>query len=211
MRSSFSLLAAVLVFAASGAHAQCSFDAPAKAKGFKSDMVRAYSACPGVTFAAPNTVTMAGVPGCGLPVATSVYGFGVEGSCKLQMSHKAERPCAGGCPFDCANMTFKAYCKGVLDGAGLPIEEGAWSLNTVMRATMDDPVTGDMTVIDVPMQFPFGTPKRGRVKLRRSTNESFIFEICFAPFPLCSHVELINVAIVDPAGNVFATMGSSTR
>jgi len=217
MQSSFSLLATVLVvLAASAAHAQCAFNAPAKARGIKADMVRAYSACPripcpGVSCFPPNTTTMAGVPACGPPVSVSSYKFGPRGACKFQMSQKAERPCAGGCTFDCANISFKASCKEVRDAAGLAIEAGAWAFDTVLRVTMDEPSGGLMTVIDIPLQFAFDLPKRGKLKMRVSTNDLNFDGVCIAQFlPPCAHTELISGAIVDPDGNVFATMGSST-
>ncbi|MFQ5478054.1 MAG: hypothetical protein ACE5E4_05510 [Candidatus Binatia bacterium] len=57
--------ALLLLLLADGTSAQCEFDAPAKAKGLKTSLVRAYLGCPGATgFPIPNTLTNAGVPAC---------------------------------------------------------------------------------------------------------------------------------------------------
>lgn len=214
MRSRLSLLAAVLVFSASGAHAQCSFDAPAKARGFKSDMVRAYSSCPGVTFAAPNTSTMAGVPGCGPPVAMSTYQFGAKGKCRLSVRHQIEEPCSTGIGVPCSEIATKVRCKDIRDSiTGEPIANGTWSLSVIVRGTVDD--SGDLTLVDSPVQLAFEAPRKGSLKLDASLPGPFNTPP-FDPFPPypwhpCSSVEILSVAVKDPAGNIFATFGSSTR
>jgi len=214
---------AIVLAAPSTGHAQCSFDAPAKAKGLKTSLIRAYNPCPSPTLAAPNTVASSGVPGCvnfsGAPVARSAFTFDdKKGRCSLKTSAKLESPCSTGTGIDCSNWTVTAKCSGILglDGA-TPISGGAWFLNMVIRMTMNDPDGGDMTVYefpvyDFPIKLPFDEPRRGSMKLRADTTPllNFWFGPNFA-LPGCTAIELLSVAIADPGGDIFAVMGSSTR
>ena len=162
-----SLLGAVLFWVPTMAYAQCSFDGPAKAKGLKADLVRAYAACPGVTFAAPNTATMAGVPGCTPPTPLSEFLFDDrKGRCSIKWRQKIERPCSTGTGVDCSNLSIDVTCRGVTDAGGDPIESGVWSLHVVRRSTLADASAGDLTVIDFPAQFFFDPPGRGKISLR---------------------------------------------
>lgn len=219
-------LAAIATFAlvANSALAQCSFDEPAKAKGLKSDLIRSYSACPGVTFLSPNTITMAGVPGCndasGNPVPRSPFKFNdKKGKCSVKTQAKVfsdcpvpgDPPTSTGVP--CMNLTLSAKCSGITEGDGsTPISGGAWSLNTVARATFNDSAGGDMTVIDFPAQFAFATPAKGKMKLKQDTNG--LLNFLFGPgseLPGCTAIEVLSLAVADPDGGIFAVMGSSGR
>ncbi len=199
------------------AHAQCAFDAPAKAKGFKTSMVRAYAGCPGVTFAAPNTSTMAGVPGCAPPFATSEYQFDDDaGQCSVQLTQTVESPCYDDLVPECARIRLKAQCSGVLDPDGTtPTVNADWTFNVVMRLTFDDQTRGDMTVVDFPAQFPFSQPSAGRLKLTYDSSDPCATLPClFGPstaLPSCMELQLLSARIVDPDGNGFAVMGSSSR
>ncbi len=93
-----------------------------------------------------------------------------------------------------------------------PTSTPGWALNTVARATFDDNSSGDMTVIDFPAQFSFPQPDAGRMKLATDTNA--LLNNLFGPgsaLPACTALQIISVAIADPAGDVFATMGTSSR
>ncbi len=83
----------------------------------------------------------------------------------------------------------------------------------VMRSTFDDANGGDMTIIDFPIQAAFHPPARGKIRLRQDTNALLNFLDIFGSnaFPGCTAVELLSAAVVDPQGDVFAVMGSSTR
>jgi hypothetical protein len=205
---------AALGFYATSASAQCAFDEPAKAKGIKSSMVKAMSSCPGVTFASPNSSTMAGVPGCATPVPLSLYQFeNLKGACSLKTSHKVESPCSDGSPSDCSNLTLSVKCGGVLDADGVtPNSQAGWNLNTVARATFNDNANGDMTVIDFPAQFSLPPASGGKLKGKFDTNT--LLNGLFGPgsaLPSCTAIELISVKIADPSGNAFASLGTSGR
>lgn len=201
--------------AAADARAQCAFDAPAKAKVTKSSLVRAYAACPGVTFAAPNTSTMAGVPGCTPPTASSLYEFDEKGSCSVRLSHSAKTPCPDAIAASCSVVTIVTKCRGILDPGGSALTNApGWTLNLVHRATTDDDPNGDMTVVDVP--FELALPDAANGKLKSTFDFGSCVGICpiFGPsnaLPACTQIEILRLTIRDPDGNAFATLGSSGR
>jgi hypothetical protein len=199
---------------ASVASAQCSFDEPAKAKGLKSSLVKAMASCPGITFPSSNTSTMAGVPGCATPFELSAYKFDNDkGSCSLKTTHKVEAPCSTGNPTPCSNLGLSVKCAGVNNADGVtPNNQSGWNLNTVARATFDDNSNGDMTVIDFPAQFPLAPASGGKFSGKFDTNT--LLNGLFGPgseLPACTAIQLVSVGIADPAGNIFATMGTSGR
>lgn len=205
---------AALGFYASSASAQCAFDEPAKAKGMKLSMVKAMSSCPGVTFAAPNTTTMAGVAGCTPPTPLSLYQFeDLKGSCSVKTTHKVEAPCSDGSPEDCSNLQLSVKCGGVLDSDGIsPNNQSGWNLNTVARTTFNDNANGDMTIIDFPAQFALPAASGGKLKGKFTTNQ-LLFDL-FGPgssLPRCTAIEVVTVKIADPSGGLFATIGTSGR
>jgi hypothetical protein len=193
--------------------AQCAFNAPGKAKGLKSSMVRAMSPCPGVTHVAPNTSSgTAGTPACEPVTLPSAYTFGPKGFCKLKMTQRLENPCSDGSGTACSGGEIRVKCSDVLDPVtGQPTSTSGWQLNGVTRFTSDDPSHGDMTSVDLPRQWAFSQAKNGKLSLKAR-----LFEFPLGPFfcPFCgpcTSVELLALRIVDPEGNRFATLGSSTR
>jgi hypothetical protein len=210
----FAAVASLALFSVSIASAQCAFDAPKKAKGFKSDMVRAFAPCPGVTHAAPNTASgTAGTPACAPVTPMSSWSFSDKGKCAVKTKQKLESPCSTNPMEDCANLSIQAKCGGILN-AGLAEDNSAgWALRTFARATFDDNSNGDMTVIDFPASFAFPDPaKKGKLKLKSDTN-ALLGDLFGAgsELPGCTSIELLSVKIADPAGNLFANLGSSTR
>ncbi len=197
------------------AAAQCDFDAPAKARGLKSDMVRAFVPCgTGITFPSPNTAGSSGTPGCTPPTTYSDYQFGPKGKCSVQASNKIESPCKNGFPPVCSNPTFKSRCSDITTADGVTAISGqGWALNTLHRVTLNDRATGDQTVVDFPNQFAFPPANRGNLKVKADINS--FWNLLFGPpqpgFATCASIELISIKIVDPLGRPFATIGSSTR
>jgi hypothetical protein len=225
MRKLTILLAAVAMFGftASVALAQCTFNEPAKAKGFKMSMVRSYASCPGITFPSSNTSTSTGggTPACTPPFAHSVFKFNSKGSCSVKTKQKLEAPCStGDGTYDCSNLSIQLKCKGIVQDDGVtPVTPGmgnggdGWGLNTVARATFSDRDNGDMTVIDFPARFAVPAAKKGKLKMKSDTNY-LLTEVVFSPgaeLPPCTGIQLISIAVADPDGNIFAVPGSSTR
>ena len=211
----FAAVATVALFGASTASAQCAFDAPGKAKGFKSDMVRAMAPCPGVTHAAPNTSSgTAGTPACAPVVEMSAWSFDPKGKCSVKTKQALESPCGTNPQQDCSNLTISAKCGGILGVDGItPDSSAGWALRTFARASFNDIANGDMTVIDFPASFSFPEPaKKGKIKLKSDTN-TLLGDLFGAgsELPGCTSIELISVKLADPAGNLFANLGSSTR
>ena len=205
---------ALLGLATAGpAMAQCAFNDAGKAKGVKVSFVRHYSACPGVTFVAPNSSTMAGVPACTVPTPTSTFRFSAKGGCSVSTGQKLESPCKTGTGIDCSNVSIKGKCGGITESDGVtPISSGVWSLGAVARLTINDNSSGDMTLIDFPVQFAFNPPNKGKLGLKSDTNT--LLNNLFGPgseLPGCSSVELVSMSIQDPSGNIFAKVGSATR
>jgi len=132
------------------------------------------------------------------------------------MKPQIERACAGGGTADCMDMLIKAKCKDLRDGFGVPISpvyHDGWTLALVLRATIDDPLHGDMTVIDFPLTFEFPAPgSRGSLTLETTLSQR-LHEI-FGPdadLPACTNLALLTTYIRDPAGLQFAAVGTSTR
>mgnify|MGYP003573323545 CR=1 FL=1 len=205
----------VAFFTASTASAQCSFDSPGKAKGLKSDMVRAYAPCgSGVTFPAPNTSTgVSGTPACTTPTPYSDNLFSDKGKCSVKASAKLEAPCSGGAYPECSNVKIQAKCAGITTNDTVSgIVGPGWKLNTLTRATFDDRTNGDMTVIDFPVQFDFDPADKGKLKLKSDTNTAlFLLLGAGNELPGCTQLDLLSMKIVDDDNDIFATMGVSTR
>ncbi len=204
----------ILFLSAGLAGAQCTFDAPTKAKGIKTSMVRAYAGCPGVTFASPNTSTMAGVPGCTPPFALSEYRFDDEtGSCSVKMKSQYAELCPNNVFSDppCMVSMLKAKCVGILDPAALPADDPGFALQLVTRWTFADSSGGDMTVIDFPSQLAVPQLRNGGFTLTTDPFEGGCeLFFCQRP-PGCTSIEILTIALKDPGGNVFAVLGSSSR
>lgn len=182
-RSSFSLFAAsLMIFSSSGVGAQCAFDAPAKAKAMKLDLVRAYKSCPpDPSFPVPNTVTSGGAPACAPPVSGesaalqgSLSRFDDKGKCRAKLVLRAESVCSSGSGSPCSNLQVQAKCSGIVAADGsTPISGSGWELALHLRATIADPAGGDMTVLDVgpgsiynEIRFDFGSASNGKLKLK---------------------------------------------
>jgi len=205
----------VSIAAASSARAQCAFDGPSKAKGFKTNLVRAFAPCPSITFPAPNSQTGTGVPTCAPPKDYSLHngGFIPRGSgCSVSAKAKLESPCSAGIGTqDCMNIALKAQCTGVTFVDGItPTNEPGWSLNIVARATIDDPDFGDMTTINYPVNIVFPQPVKGKFSLKANTS-SILLGLGLEPLPACSEVEIVSLSIKDPDDHIFAKIGAGTR
>ena len=207
------VVGSILFLSAGLAAAQCAFDAPTKAKGIKTSMVRAYAGCPGITFPSPNTSTMTGVPGCAPPFALSPFEFGPDGSCSLKSSQSIESPCPIAPLSGCAMLQITARCTDIRDpGGATQTTAPGWAINLVLRITEEDPSSGDLTVIDVPLQVSFPQARNGRMRLNRLLPECLLHVFpCGVEWGACTSLQLLYAAVADPDGNIFAVVGSSSR
>ncbi len=207
------LLLSLLLVAGTAAlsHAQCNFNRASRAHVFRSLMVRSYAGCPSITFPAPNSSTGTGVPTCAPPFAHSAFQFDQNrGFCRFQTRTREETPCTDGSGVPCMNVRIRAACRGVKDSSGTPTNAIGWTLSTISRATLDDPTNGDMTVIDFPVQIPFPQASNGSFRVSTDSN-TILANLGLAALPGCSQLEILTVAIQDPAGSPFAKLGASPR
>ena len=70
---------------------------------------------------------------------------------------------------------------------------------------LDDRMNGDMTIVDFPASFPF-TMTDGKVSMKTSA-DAILNGIGQPGLPHCSSLELVYLAINDPAGTQFADVG----
>lgn len=213
------ILAAVAFVGASvaSAHAQCAFDGAAKAKGIKTSLVRAFAGCPSITFAGPNSSTGGGTPTCAPPYAHSSYLFDDKsGSCDFKTTAKLEDPCSSNSVTrSCFNMSLSSKCKGILRNDGTsPINgigaDAGWALSTVTRATLNDEDTGDMTVINFPVNIAMSIPSNGSMSVKTDVN-TILFDLGLPSLPACAQIEIVSLSLQDPDGNPFAVIGAGTR
>lgn len=232
-------LAAALFARVGAAGAQCDFNAVAKARGMTTSLVRAFTRCwitpDGGINVVIDTQTAGGVPACRSVEPPHLGGDRTHylfdprsGKCTVQTKAKIENDCAvledaGGDPLGlpagpCHVTYVKARCQGIVKSDGwTPInapEDTGWSLFALSRLSINDPTSGDITVIDLPLTFMFGDPANGRIKLDGSSAEALatmLVGISDAALPTCTSLEISRLAVKDPDGLRFAVMGASTR
>lgn len=156
------------------------------------------------------------------------YAFADGGSCSLLASSKVTGDCSRlrgsdgaelGLPSVACHVTsLRAKCRGIVESAGgTPIGEGSpggpWLLRTVTRVTLDDRATGDMTMVDLWLNFVFDGPERGSLNLRTTTAEVLPLALgtTGAALPPCTLLQPVSAQIFDPEGRIFATAGLATQ
>jgi hypothetical protein len=232
---SFATVALVGLYAGT-ASAQCDFNIVA-AKGVKGSFVRNYAPCPstehGITV--PNASTEGDTDACTPVLPREVNGQateykfsqvpGDEGGCSIQTQAKLVPACEklkdndgatldGITPGPCHVTYVKGKCFGIVDGSDVLIGESnaGWGFATLSRASLNDDTNGDMTVIDFPVVFDFGTPKDGGMKIK--THSAAALATLVGPqnsdLPDCTSIEIVDVTIKDPLGLPFAKLGGAT-
>jgi hypothetical protein len=205
------IAAAAALTLAADAFAQCSFDGPAKAKGFKTSLIRAFASCPCISpcYPVPNSQTGTGVPSCSPPYAPSAYEFDTPSQCLFKMKVKREEPCSNGNPAACTAATFTLSCSGILDpGGATRTNASGFQLSAVIRATVDDPDNGDMTIVNIPISAVLPAADNGRLSATFELADVLLLN----PFaPGCAALEPQSIALKDPNGAPFAVVGSGTR
>jgi hypothetical protein len=215
------MLVAALVVAAADEHAyaQCAFDAPARAKGFKSSMVRTHASCPYITPSWelwPNVAASSGIVGCAPAHPVSPYQFAATGTCSIRFSQSTAAPCPDGSAPSCAVFDISLRCRGILDpGGSAPTNTSGWSLALLGRSTIDDTSNGDMTLIDIPLTIPLPAAVNGVIKTKLQLVDPCEFLGC-GPHPSlasppCTQFQLLGLSLHDPEGSSFAVLGSSVR
>jgi hypothetical protein len=209
--------------------AQCgSFNQSAKGGSMRVSLVQTYTSC-----FLPNALTF-GVPGCSppvpaqlseflisslhqapLPIGPTEYEFeGPSSGCSLIVTKpKLESPCSSGSGVPCTNAKVRLTCKGIVDGSGNPPEIGSglpFMLGIVLRSTVRQS-TGDMTVVDTPLEVWAPVFKDGIIRLKTDLAE--MVDTSFGNHPrkhviaACVSNEIIEVVLLDPTGRPFAVPG----
>lgn len=206
-----------------------------KARGFTTSMVRAFASCPSTEHPSINSNTGGGTPACSPVTVKEIEGDATEyvfnpraGGCEVQTHAEIEKDCSllkdsngdpFGLPTGACHVTYiKSRCKGVLHADGITPIHGAadagWYLATLTRATINDAVRGDMTVIDFPLSFPYGVPYGyGEISLESSSAEALatVVGVEGAALPTSITLEGLRLTVMDPSGRPFAVVGVSTR
>lgn len=214
------------------ASAQCDFNI-ANAKGVKGSMVRNYAACPSTQNPVSNTNTEGESDAC-QPVAVqefegdeTPYLFSAKGKCDVSTKAKLESDCAkvkgeDGSPLGldagpCHITYVSAKCGGITRGDGVTLIDGVtdagWTLATLTRATLNDPIGGDMTVFDFPVTFQFSTPSKGKISFKSNSSEALIpllTSISTTDLPPCTQLQVVELTIKAPGNLPFAKLGTAT-
>jgi hypothetical protein len=219
--------------AASAAHAQCAFQHPKKAGKLQSNLVQAQVSCGNPGGNTVNSMTEGNVPACKPPQTVSEqHGNDTVGGWKWdafkaqgKLTLQAKNSCAGqgkdtaipACvpssplntgPPPSADLLVKLSLKGIRSGpgAGTADATGPGNLATVTRATFNDRMNGDITVVDFPAGFPFSLAE-GKTNLKTSA-DALLNGIGQPGLPPCSSLELVSIRVVDSMGDTFAVMGT---
>jgi hypothetical protein len=218
------LAAAALVvgLSASSANAQCAFNHPKRARTFKSSFVSAFVSCDNPGGSTDNTTAGGGaVPACkppitraedqGNPAGTWVWNPDKgEGSVQIKSVKLTQIP--GVFPTDSSDVKIIMKLKGVNHmGGGGPVNGATGQLSTVSRTTFDDRDSGDVTVVDFPLNFAF-TLFNGSTTLKRTADQQLNATPTTPPgglagLPHCTQLETVSITVLDENGNPFANMG----
>lgn len=206
-------LAAVLVvgISASAAMAQCAFEHPKKAGKFQGNFVQAFVSCGNAGGNSPNTTTEGGVPTCKPPETFSEQSGNTasgwswdetkgQGQVQFKAVKFAKPPVT---PADSTDLAVKVKVKGIVDVVG-PVN-GNGALATTSRATFNDRMGGDMTVVDFAANFtvPFAD---GKANVKTSA-DALLNGIPQPGLPDCSSIETVSVLLKDPNGDSFGNIG----
>jgi len=205
-------VAAFLLLPVEESAAQCAFGGAPAGKGMKASFIRLHLGCPQITpFPAPNSQTAEGVPSCAPPYPLpSPYTFeaGMKSSCTLTHRLKRVQPCWNGSSDACPSSKLKVKCSGILDPDDAPTNDPGFQLVATVRITADDPTSGDMTVFDLPIEFPLATNK-GKLTLDAGPE---LLPPIFGPLAAtsCVQIQFLRILIEDPEGRNFAVAGVGT-
>lgn len=201
---------------ANAAGPQCAYEHPKKAGGLKSSMVQAMVSCNNPGGNTPNSTTEGGVPTCAPPETFHQQNgnqaggwFWDESKAKGDVSFKAAKNKLPSQPPDSADLAVQLKMSGLQQGsvsASAPAN-GPGVLATVARATLKDRLNGDMTVVDFPAGFDVQAVD-GKISKKTTANDLLVNTLGQPALPSCSSIEVVSVAVVDPNGDNFATMGT---
>jgi hypothetical protein len=196
-----------LGFAPSIASAQCAFEHPKKTARLHAGLVQAFVSCNNPGGNVPNSTTEGGVPSCKLPETFHQQAGSPNGGWLWDEERSTGfvqfTPVKVSAP-NTADLRVRLVLRKILNQNGLA--NGNGTLATVARATIDDRMNGDMTIVDFPAGFAFAMIN-GNATLKTSAN-TLLQGIGQPPLPYCSSIEVVSVLVLDPNGNAFANIGT---
>jgi cysteine-rich repeat protein len=159
---------------------------------FAFSAVRALLGC-GVDLA-PNTTTTSGAPACEPPVFFSAFRFGPSGGGSFTAS----------LAIDLSDAMIRMHLDDVQTAGDVDVSSAeGWELRAVVRLTLrDGPNAG--TLIDLDVAGPATLLEPGVLEAGIAIAQAT--GVSFAPFAL-HDVAIVDVAVVDPAGERFAVRG----
>jgi hypothetical protein len=213
------LAAAVLVVgvSASAVHAQCAFQHPAAAGKFAALFVQAFVSCGNPGGNSPNSNAGGGAaPACkppetyaqqAHPGSGSSWTWGPKGVAAVSLkSVKQAPPIPAVSPADSSDIRVALKMAGIeYPGGGGPANSSSGVLSTVTRATFNDRTSGDVTVVDFPVNFPLNVIN-GKAKLK-TTADTQLNADTLAGLPHCTSLETVQLTIIDENGDAFANTG----
>lgn len=111
--------------------------------------------------------------------------------------------------------TVRSRCHGLLYGSGNPIRNSdGWYLLTMLRWSLNDPDSGDVTVVDFPIAYEYSDfAGPGSISLESTSAEQLVplLGVEYAGLPSCTNAEVVRIMILSPGDLPFAVPGFSTR
>jgi len=179
------------------------FERPKSATSLKTDMVQPFINCGDVGGNSPDRTSEGGIPACGTETPNEQAGSPPSGWKWDETRGQASLQMKPTCP-NARDIFVKLKVHGIIDGTNLPASgTGAFSLT--LRATVNDPVGGDMTTIDLISEIPFSLANGDGALL--TTVGVMLTEAGMPDLPNGSSFEMLHAEVRDPNGNAFATPG----
>jgi len=220
MRASrIALLAAFIVATPATLSAQCAFEHPRKAGKIQASLTQAFVFCSpdgtGSGGVLPNDHTEGGIPACSPPETfgqqAGNYGTAwrfspLKGTGQVELkTSRAFPPNVLNPPGNSADVDVKLKLHSVFDGLGPA--SGTGHLVLAGRATLDDRVGGDMTIVDFALSAPVSLTS-GNAAMKTSIDSMLNDTPLNQPgLPACASLEIFFVAVDDPNGDDFAHAG----
>ena len=179
------------------------FEHPKSAGPLKTSLVQAFVVCADVGGNSPDRTTEGGIPACMTETPNERAGSPPNGwhwdESRGRGDIQIKTICSGAADFE-----VKLKLTGVIDGSTAPASaDGALALT--LRATVNDPVGGDMTTVDLAGQLPV-TVLNGNGALK-TTVGVMLSDQGLSDLPNGTSLEVIDVQVLDPNGYLFAHPG----
>ena len=215
------IAALVLAYVAvpSTASAQCAFEHPKKAKKFQTSLVQAFHGCSlgfNSCCSPANTTTEGGVPACKPPETFKQLNGDqpgswtwdeLKGAGQIALKAAPDTPTNPlNPPANSADIRVQVKLQGVLDDTSSPAS-GSGGFTLLLRTTINDRQSGDMTLVDIPINIGF-LVAGGKANVKTSI-DSYLNNLPQPQpgLPKCSSAEIVFVDVRDPHGAEFGSAG----